>query len=520
MSGCKAGELFGSDLNPIAGVMIGILATVLLQSSSTTTSIIVTLVGSAITVNQGIFMVMGANIGTSMTSTIVAMGQMGNGDQLERGFAGATVHDMYNIMMVAILLPVEVITGYLEHLTGAMVKNAEGTDKERWEGPIARLVEPLGALILMENKDVTFAIAEGEGTCGDYYPMDCDPAIDPPTYESCGGEFGLIKCDEDTGCPAFFNADATPHDDKVAGGVVFFIGIMIIFACMVGLVTVLQKLLSGKRFGQIPLSLASEISLTITTILLYTGLSTPIMYKATSVNGYVAIAIGAGITMIVQSSSITTSTLTPFVGIGALRLEQMLPLTLGANLGTTLTGILAALVSDEVGSLQVALAHLFFNVTGVLIFYPIPFMRNIPLWAARRLGKATRIWRGFPLLYLAVMFGGVPLFFLGVSSLFQKKTTGLNVLGSFIVIVIAASLAWTGYWWVYKDGRAQCGTYMAKRERVRTAIADLPDDMESLMERVAVLEERAGIDAGKNKSDGSGTHAGYDGDAGEVDTAA
>ena len=64
MTGCQAGELFGDDTNPIAGVMVGIIATVLLQSSSTTTSIIVSLVGTTISVDQGIYMVMGANIGT------------------------------------------------------------------------------------------------------------------------------------------------------------------------------------------------------------------------------------------------------------------------------------------------------------------------------------------------------------------------------------------------------------------------------------------------------------------------
>lgn len=65
MTGCRAGELFGDDTNPVAGVMVGILATVLLQSSSTTTSIVVSLVGSdnAISVDQGIYMIMGANIG-------------------------------------------------------------------------------------------------------------------------------------------------------------------------------------------------------------------------------------------------------------------------------------------------------------------------------------------------------------------------------------------------------------------------------------------------------------------------
>merc|ERR1711990_1127286 len=126
-------------------------------------------------------------------------------------------------------------------------------------------------------------------------------------------------------------------------------------------------------------------------------------------NGYIAIVIGAAITILVQSSSITTSVLTPLVGMGTLQLEQMLPLTLGANIGTTVTAFLAALVSDKVDSLRVALAHLFFNITGIVIFYPIPLMRNIPLKGARLLGKATRMWKGFPLLYIAVTFVIIPL---------------------------------------------------------------------------------------------------------------
>ena len=135
-----------------------------------------------------------------------------------------------------------------------------------------------------------------------------------------------------------------------------------------------------------------------------------------------AIMIGAGITVIVQSSSITTSTLTPLVGMGALRLEQMYPLTLGANIGTTVTAIMAAMVTEGTESLQVALAHLFFNITGIIIWYPIPYMRRIPLFLARRLGKGTRIWRGFPLVYIAVMFFLFPLIFLGISFMFEKNT--------------------------------------------------------------------------------------------------
>ena len=468
MSGCKAGELFGDDTNPIAGLMVGILATVLLQSSSTTTSIIVSLVGSAITVDQGIYMVMGANIGTSVTNTIVAMGQMGDGDQLERAFAGATVHDMFNFMSVAIMLPLEVITGYLKHLTHAMTKGANPRDDEKWEGPIKKLVAPLGDKVIIANKKVATTIALGDAECEDFYPMHCDPAIDPPTYSSCDKKFGLIACDKEDGwCPAFFQPDATAKDDKVAGGVVFFIGIVIIFTCLLGLVAILQKMLLG--------------------------LSTRIVYKATDVNGYIAIAIGAGITVVVQSSSITTSTLTPLVGMGALRLEQMFPLTLGANIGTTMTGIMAALVSDSVKSLQVALAHLMFNVTGIAIFYPLPQMRAIPLFAARRLGKATRVWRGFPILYIAVMFVLMPLFFLGLSALFEKDSKGFRVLGSFIVIILGFILAYVTYWCYYQNGREKCTNCMAARERKRVTIRDLPDDIEYLKTKMALLIDHTGL---------------------------
>ena len=375
---------------------------------------------------------------------------------------------MFNFMSVAILLPLEVITGYLEHLTNAMVKGAEVKDDEKWEGPIKKIVSPLGKHVIIANKSVSKDIAKGKAECEDFYPMHCDPAVDPPTYTSCDKKFGLIACDKTHDfCPAFFQPDATAKDDKVSGGVVFFIGIVILFVCLIGLVTILQKMLLG--------------------------MSTRIVYKATDVNGYIAIAIGAGITVVVQSSSITTSTLTPLVGMGALRLEQMYPLTLGANIGTTVTGIMAALVSDSIESLQVALAHLMFNVTGILIFYPLPFMRKIPLYAARRLGKATRLWRGFPILYIFIMFVLVPLFFLGLSALFEKDSKGFKVLGSFIVIILGAVLAYFFHWCFYRDGREKCTACLTERERKRITMRDLPDDMDYLKAKMALLMEHTGL---------------------------
>jgi sodium-dependent phosphate cotransporter len=471
MSGCKAGELFGDDTNPIAGLMVGILATVLLQSSSTTTSIIVSLTGSAISVKQGIYMVMGANIGTSVTNTIVAIGQMGDGDQLERAFAGATVHDMFNFMAVAILLPVEVVTGYLYYFTKALVKNANPEKGEKWEGPVKKLVAPLGEKIMIANKKLINAVAgdaDGEDSCsvgGGFYPIECGAGA--PTADSCTS-VGLIACSKKTGdCPSFFSKNATQSDDQVAGGVIFFISICILFFCLIMLVAILQKMLLG--------------------------MSTRIVYKATDVNGYIAIMIGAGITLLVQSSSITTSTLTPLVGMGVLRLEQMFPLTLGANIGTTGTAILAALVSDGTEPLQVALAHLFFNISGIAIFYPIPFMRALPMAAARKLGKATRVWRGFPLLYIAVMFVLVPMVFLGISALFEEDTKGFTVLGSFVTIILALVIFYAVYSCQYRGGKEACAKCMENREEKRVVMNALPEDMEYLKSRMAALIEHTGL---------------------------
>jgi sodium-dependent phosphate cotransporter len=465
MGGCAAGSLFGDDTNPVAGVMVGILATVLLQSSSTTTSIIVSLVGAgSVSVRQGIYMVMGANIGTSVTNTIVAMGQMGNGDQLERGFAGATVHDMFNFLTVAILLPVEVITGYLYWLTKACVKNFQTQDGESWEGPVKKWVGPLSNKVIIANKKVVETVSKG-GSCTEFYPIECEDPSNP-TKSTCSVR-GLIDCDKGTDiCPAFFQATADRADDQTSGFVAFFMGLVILFVCLFGMVKVLQKMLLG--------------------------MSTRIIYKATNVNGYLAMFIGMGLTILVQSSSITTSTFTPIVGLGVIRLEQMYPITLGANIGTTVTGLLAALLSDA-NAMQVALAHLFFNVTGIIIWYPIPILRNVPMHAARQLGKATRVWRGFPAVYILVMFFLVPLIFLGLSTLFTQGSVGLTTLGAILTVALALLAVWFVYWWRFSNGKESCHVCLTNRQRRREVNETLPDDMEYLKAQIKALSEHTGL---------------------------
>jgi sodium-dependent phosphate cotransporter len=189
LAGCKAGELFGDDnSNPLSSLMTGILATVMMQSSSTTTAIIVSLLEvKALNIQHGIYLVMGANIGTTVTSTIVSIAHM-------RAFAAATVHDMFNMMTVAVLFPLECATGYLQALTGALTDGAETSRSEPWEGPLKKFVSPLVNKLIVSNKKVMEGVALG-GHCSDFYPIQCDPGA-APSYDTC--KTGLIACDKTT----------------------------------------------------------------------------------------------------------------------------------------------------------------------------------------------------------------------------------------------------------------------------------------------------------------------------------
>ncbi|KAL3787315.1 hypothetical protein HJC23_009561 [Cyclotella cryptica] len=481
LGGCSAGGLFGDENNPFAGLVIGMLATVLIQSSSTTTSIIVSLVGAqAVSVQSGIYMVMGANIGTSVTNTIVSMGQMADGPQLERAFAGATVHDLFNLLTVAILFPLEIITGYLYRLTAAMLPEQVG-DGESWEGPIKQIVSPLANRVIKANKDVIkdIALAKVE-SCDAYYPVLCLNGIED--YDNCAskcdkdagevkgvdcGRVGTITCDKSVGCPAFFQNGATKKDDDISGGVCLFLSLLLLIVCLIGLVNVLQRGLKG--------------------------MSTRVIYKATNVNGLIAMGIGAGITVLVQSSSITTSVLTPLVGVGCIQLEQMFPLTLGANIGTTVTGLLASLVSDSVDALQVALCHLFFNISGIVIWYPLPFMRKIPLNGARALGRATRRSKLVPVIYIVSVFLIAPILLLGIDALFEQNSVGFTVLGSFIVILIILLALRFTWWWRKQNGKEKTLAYLDKRQAMSDTKATLPEDMKFLKAKVMQLCEHTGL---------------------------
>lgn len=298
--------IFNLVSNPIAGLAAGILSTALVQSSSVTTSTIVGLVAAGVLpVETAVPMVMGANIGTTITNTLASMGHIRQGAYFERGFAGAIIHDYFNIITVVILLPLEIGFGLVSRLATAVA------------GPADRIL-PGGA---------------GAGSS----PI--KRAIEVPidwlgqAIQSAGWQGALAP-------------------------IVLVVGLVLIFAALWMITRQMKLVMSGRIENAINGVLAKGA-----------GLS--------------AMAVGLVMTVAVQSSSITTSLLVPLVAAGVLTLQNAFPVTLGANVGTTITALLASLATDSHEALVIALAHTVFNALGILIIYPIPRMRAIPIRLAQ-----------------------------------------------------------------------------------------------------------------------------------------
>lgn len=432
LTGKSAGNLFRSVDHPLSGLVVGILVTVLLQSSSTSTSIVVGLVGSGVMpVSQAIFIIMGANIGTSVTSTIVAMGQVAHPLEYERAFGGGTVHDMFNFLSVLLLLPLEWIVsgiqgegGPIYWLTDVLTKAMLGSSSDTFDSPIKFIVSPLVKLFLKADKKKLQALSFGEpelDTClWKDPPVNSVPLVVAKINFTVCGDEGVYNSTMAAWEKQIVNGNLVKGgwfkdtSDGVAGGVCLALSLVILCLALLVLVWSLKKLLMGTALR--------------------------LVRKAANLPGVLAILVGAGLTIMVQSSSITTSALTPLVGIGVLKLDKMLPLTLGANLGTTCTALLASLVLATAPAVQIALCHLFFNIFGILIWYPLPFMREVPLAAARWLGKAASAYRLAPVVYLLLAFFLLPLLLLAMSLLAASDNIGLSVFGWILLGLVALAI--------------------------------------------------------------------------------
>jgi sodium-dependent phosphate cotransporter len=126
-----AGLLEGATNTPLLALITGILVTSLVQSSSTTTSLTVTLVATGtLSIEGAIPVIMGANIGTTVTNTIVSMGHITRPEEFRRAMAGATVHDFFNWTAVLLLLPLELAFGILSKSATAIAGLIPGLDTQ------------------------------------------------------------------------------------------------------------------------------------------------------------------------------------------------------------------------------------------------------------------------------------------------------------------------------------------------------------------------------------------------------
>ncbi|XP_052805215.1 sodium-dependent phosphate transport protein 2A-like [Mya arenaria] len=434
LGGKTAGGVFtNSEIikNPVAGLMIGILATVLVQSSSTSTSIIVTMVGSEIIeVGPAIPMIMGANIGTSVTNTFVSMAQSGDRKQFRRAFAGATVHDMFNWLTVLVLLPLEVFTGFLFRLTSLIIDSSNiGTYEGGKREFLTALTKPFTSLIVQVDKKVINKIAEGhteylnKSLIKKYCVFEKREVIKNVSLvtnftNAINGD-SIIEIEE---VPLEKCHSLLSHldlNETVSGVLLLICALALLCTCLILMVKVLNSILKG--------SIAKVIKKT---------LNADFPGHFSWLTGYVAMLAGALMTVLVQSSSVFTSALTPLVGIGMIKLERMYPLTLGSNIGTTGTGLLAAMAATGPQlpiALQIALCHLLFNICGILIYYPIPALRKIPLNCARFLGRVTAKYRWFAIAYLLLMFVLIPG---GVFGLSLAGTIPSIIVGSLVCLVV------------------------------------------------------------------------------------
>jgi sodium-dependent phosphate cotransporter len=339
-AGDNARELFAFASNPIIALVIGLVVTAVIQSSSTVTSIVVGLVAGGLPLGIAIPMVMGANIGTSLTSTLVSLGHVRNGEEFRKAFAAATVHDSFNLCAVAILLPLEILFRPLERVATA-------------------LAEMLYSEASLSMSDVNFM-----GTL-----------LSPASQV-----LELIT----SWLPGIF-----------AGIAMIVIGVVMILLVISSMGQILRKLLVGK--------------------------ARDIMHAAVGRGPIAGMVSGTAITMLVQSSSTTTSLIVPLAGTGVFTIQQIYPFVLGANIGTTITALLAVTaISGPMAdtALAIALVHLFFNVFAIAILYGIPFTRNIPIQMAETLANLAMRSKWYVVAYIAGVFFVIPLLLIAISRLF------------------------------------------------------------------------------------------------------
>lgn len=343
------------------------------------------LVSAGVEVKHAIPMIFGSNIGTSVTNTIVSMTQVGDREAFRRAFAAATVHDMFNWLAVIVLTTLEVSTGMMEWMTERLVEVMPLHANVSNPDILKPITVPVTNLIVQLDKEVLMGWSFGYPEYANVTSIlkkDCYPDGSPCTF--------LL---------ALLGEEGLGLSDVCLGLLLLGFSLFLLCACLLGLMKILNSLMATHMADVIRKTINAEVP------------------SCPWITGYLGMLVGAVITILLRSSSVFTSTLTPLCGSGLISLETAYPLTLGSNIGTTTTSILASFAAEGKylkPSIQTALVHLFFNVIAILIFYPIPFMRW-PIGLARKLGDLTADYRWFATLYLVASFFVIPIVVFGLS---------------------------------------------------------------------------------------------------------
>jgi sodium-dependent phosphate cotransporter len=332
-----AENLIRTTSNPFIGLFIGVLATSIVQSSSTTTSVLVGIVGAGgITVANAIPIIMGANIGTTVTNTLVSLGHVNRKDEFRRAISAATVHDFFNLICVAIMFPLELATGFLEKSATLMSTWFTGVGGFKVVSPVKLATKP--AIHFIEK---VLALLSGSALVS-YICM-------------------------------------------------LILSMLFLFFALYFIVKVMKSLVINR----------AEI----------------VLDNVISKSSFLGLFAGLFFTIIVQSSSITTSLLIPLVAAGILTVEAAFPITIGANIGTTTTAILASFATGNISAITIAFAHFLFNLTGTLFIYPIKLFRNIPINLAKAFGELAAEKRRYAFFYVLGVFFVIPALLILISKL-------------------------------------------------------------------------------------------------------
>jgi len=376
----------GLAANPLMGFMVGLLATSVFQSSSTTTSLVVGLVaidflqvGIAQTLQAMIPVVMGANIGTTVTNALVSFGHIGRKEEFNRAFGAATVHDLFNVLTTIILLPLQIWTNFLGKFAFWAATSFENVGGTKFASPLKMLIAPQLKWV-KSGYDHPWAIRLTVVFFISFLAMVVVRRMNARQGRSAGPL--LISA-----ISALVIASLVTLAQRYAS-VVFSKEVAILALALGGLFTSLfwlVKLMRAIMFSKLEI----------------------LFHRYVFKSALRSLVMGCILTALVQSSSVTTSLVVPLAGAGILTIYQIFPFTLGANIGTTVTAILAALSTGQLAAIAVAFAHSSFNMLGVLLFYFEP-MRSIPVRLAIRLAQVSANHRVIPFLFVGILFFVIP----------------------------------------------------------------------------------------------------------------